>query len=172
MQTKPSSTNSSEPEDVVAPQTPTETTATVNNNTEAVAADNAAAAADVGADEAEDDPATLLNFTKVDNLDQERRVFELYKSILIYILSDLEKQTTLQQDLELLGSEDLTNWQMKIAVIYRSERKKIIHAQLHLVTWMQHVLQVCDQGPAADEFPQYFKFITFGRTAFEIKLLD
>ena len=112
----------------------------------AAAADNAAADVGAGArtDEAEDDPATLLNFTKIDNLDQERRVFELYKSILIYILADLEKQTTLQQDLELLGSEDLTNWQMKIAVIYRSERKKIIHAQLHLVTWMQHVLQVCD----------------------------
>ena len=95
MATKPSSTNSSEPEDAAAATTP-ETTTAVNNNTDAVATDTATGDtgvdADAEADAAEEeDPAALLNFTKIADIAQERRVFELYKSVLIYILTDLEK---------------------------------------------------------------------------------
>ena len=114
-----------------------------------------------------------MNFTKVIDLDQERKVLELYKKILIFVLRKTEAITTLEYDLQLLCSEDqLTDWQMRFAVIYRSERKKILHSQLHLITWLLHVINVCDQGPGRDELSYYFKFITFGKTEFEEQLLS
>lgn len=85
---------------------------------------------------AEDDTLMNMNFTKVTDLDMERRVFDLYKRFLIYILKRFEAETTLEQDMILLNSDELTDWKMRTAIIYRSERKKILHSQLHLITWL------------------------------------
>ena len=77
-----------------------------------------------------------MNFTKVADLESERRVFDLYKRVLLYVLTHVESKSTLEQDLQLLSSPDLDDWKMRTAIIYRSERKKILHSQLHLVTWL------------------------------------
>ena len=95
----------------------------------------------------DDDALTNMNFTQVRDLDVERRVFDLYKRLLVHVLKKVEAKTTLEQDMLQLASDDLTDWQMRVAIIYRSERKKILHSQLHLVTWLQHVLNTCDQSP-------------------------
>ena len=85
-----------------------------------------------------------MNFTKVTDLVVERKMLELYKNLMIHVLKNIEKKTTLEEDIDLLCSDELTDYQMRFAVIYRSERKKIIHSQLHLIDWLQHVLNVCD----------------------------
>jgi len=95
-------------------------------------------------DEVPDEDTALLNFTKVTDLAQERKMLDLYKALLLYVLKKIEAVTTLEEDLQLLCSNELTDYKMRFAVIYRSERKKIIHSQLHLVQWLQQVLSVCD----------------------------
>ena len=56
---------------------------------------------------------------------------QAYVDLMVYHVSEhLEKETTLEHDLSML--KDLTlemgfNYNMRFAVIYRSERKKIIH---------------------------------------------
>ena len=85
-----------------------------------------------------------MNFTKISSLDQERKVLELYKKVLIHVLQHTESKSTLEEDLQLLCSEELTDWKLRMCVIYRSERKKILHSQLHLITWLQHVVNVSD----------------------------
>lgn len=92
-----------------------------------------------------DDEALLnMNFTQVTDLAVERRVFDLYKRLLIHVLKKVEAKTNLEEDMILLASEELTDWQMRTAIVYRSERKKILHSQLHLINWLQHVLDTCD----------------------------
>ena len=44
----------------------------------------------------EDDTLMNMNFTKVTDLDMERKVFGLYKRFLIYILKRFEAETTLE----------------------------------------------------------------------------
>lgn len=92
----------------------------------------------------EDENLQNMNFTKVTDLATERRVFDLYKRIVLHVLKRLESKTTLEEDLQLLCSEELDDWKMRTAIVYRSERKKILHSQLHLITWLQHVLNTCD----------------------------
>ena len=60
---------------------------------------------------------------------------------------------------------------MRMALIYRSERKKILHSQLHMITWLEKVVSVCDQSPSKDEFPHYYRFVTFKKTDFEELIL-
>ena len=74
------------------------------------------------------DSTTALNFTKVTSLDEERRVARLYRQMLLQILRTAEEKTTLVEDMKLLCSEELEDWKMRTAIIYRSERKKIIHS--------------------------------------------
>ena len=74
------------------------------------------------------DSTTALNFTKVTSLDEERRVARLYRQMLLQILRTAEEKTTLVEDMKLLCSEELDDWKMRTAIIYRSERKKIIHS--------------------------------------------
>ena len=90
------------------------------------------------------DPEAAQNFTVVTDLEEERTVLRLYHKALVHILKHFEAQTTLEQDLEQLCSDELTDWKMRFVLIYRSERKKIIHSQLHLISWLEHVLAVCD----------------------------
>ena len=85
-----------------------------------------------------------MNFTRVTDLDEERTVLKLYHKTLLHLLKHYEAQTTLEQDLDELSSPELSDWKMRFALIYRSERKKIIHSQLHLISWLEHLLHVCD----------------------------
>lgn len=113
-----------------------------------------------------------LNFTKVADLNEERKVASMYKELLLHVLKIAEYKTTLAQDMELLSSEDLNDWKMRFAVIYRSERKKIIHSQLHVIDWIINVLRFCDQSPSRDELDYYYRHLTFKKTQFEERVLS
>lgn len=69
----------------------------------------------------------------------ELSVIKMYRSILLYVQSQLEEDTTLEQDLDLLKVEG--NFYRKMAIVYRSERKKIVRNQLSLITWLIEILR-------------------------------
>ena len=60
---------------------------------------------------------------------------------------------------------------LRFIIIYRSERKKILHSQLHLITYLQRVLERCDQSPSKEEFPVYYKVVTLTETEYEHDLI-
>ena len=62
----------------------------------------------------------------------EKHVFETYLALLNVIYTKMTSETTLEDDLNLLQSGDLS-WDMAMAVTYRSEKKKIIKSQMNIV---------------------------------------
>jgi hypothetical protein len=74
----------------------------------------------------------------------------MYKRILIYLKQVLEEDTTLERDMELLESE--SNFNVKMGIVYRSERKRIIHSQLHLLTHVTVLLQRCTAPISKTQF--------------------
>ena len=62
----------------------------------------------------------------------EKHIFELYFAILNIIETKMTTETTLEDDLNLLRTDDLS-WEMKMAVTYRFEKKKIIKSQMNIV---------------------------------------
>jgi len=87
--------------------------------------------------------------------------------MILHVLKDMEQITTLAEDLELLASDELDDWKMRFALIYRSERKKICHSQLNLVDWLTEILSVCEHIPSREELASKFKEATFKKTVFE-----
>ena len=77
------------------------------------------------------------------------------------------------EDMQMLCSEDApVDYKMRFALIYRSERKKILHSQLHLVTWLQNIINDCDQCEVKrEELDSYFKELSFKKTVFEETIL-
>ena len=69
----------------------------------------------------------------------EIKVFELYYKIILHVQSLIEKDTTLERDMELLVSE--SNFNVKMGIVYRSERKRIVRSQLHLIDKVTALLQ-------------------------------
>ena len=55
-------------------------------------------------------------------------MLDLYKDLLLYVLKNAETVTTLEEDLQMLCTDSLSDYKMRFAVIYRSERKKILHS--------------------------------------------
>ena len=78
------------------------------------------------------------------SLTYELYVFSIYEKILLYIQNELNEVSTLEEDLELLkgklDSEPLT-WPYRMAILYRSEKKKILRSQLNLIEKVKFVLQ-------------------------------
>ena len=56
------------------------------------------------------------------------------------------------------------NYRLRFAIIYRSERKKILHSQLHLISYLEEVLEMCFQIKTKEELPFIFKKFTFAET--------
>lgn len=56
----------------------------------------------------------------------------------------MEEKTTLAEDMELLSSDELDDYKMRFVLIYRSERKKILHSQMHMLEWLDMVLRYVD----------------------------
>ena len=77
-----------------------------------------------------------------------------------------EAKSSLNQDLKVLEESEL-DARMRAAVIYRSERKKILHSQLHVVTLFQNILERCDQAPSVEETFLYFKRVTLAKSDYE-----
>lgn len=85
---------------------------------------------------------TLL--TRPTSIEMELAVFSKYNQVLAYLLQLLEEDTTLEQDLKLMEHEK--NFNMLMGIVYRSERKRIIHSQIHLVHMVTAILTAC-QSP-------------------------
>ena len=82
--------------------------------------------------------------TKPTNLFYEMYVYNFYEQTLIYIQSELNKVSTLEEDLEMLedkpGQQPL-NWMTRMAVVYRCEKKKILRSQLNIIQKVNSVIQ-------------------------------
>ena len=81
--------------------------------------------------------------TKPTNLFYEMYVFNFYEQTLIYLQTELNKVTTLEEDLELLEDkpdQQPLNWMTRMAVVYRSEKKKILRSQLNIIKKVNSVL--------------------------------
>ena len=72
-----------------------------------------------------------IYMTMPTNLFYEIYVFNSYELALIYMETEMSKLGTLEEDLELLeekpGRQPL-NWMNRMAIVYRSEKKKIIRS--------------------------------------------
>jgi hypothetical protein len=56
----------------------------------------------------------------------------------------MEKETSLEEDLELLSEMTLDQgftYNMRFATVYRSERKKIMHSQTHMAMMLVNMLE-------------------------------
>lgn len=91
--------------------------------------------------------------TKAANLDFESVCLAKYEEIMDFFVSHTEKLSTFEADQELLtfgqpGSNpnkvfvDLKlSTNQRYAVVYRSERKKILRSQLFLISWLRTFLE-------------------------------
>jgi hypothetical protein len=52
----------------------------------------------------------------------------------------IESKTTLEEDQKILEG-DLANWKLRMCVIYRSEKKKIIRSQIHVVLYLINIVR-------------------------------
>lgn len=77
--------------------------------------------------------------------DFERHSLQYYKAIIEHTLALAEQSTSLEMDLQLLDSGQVQSLNQLFAVIYRSERKKILHNQLDLVNFMIRVVENSEQ---------------------------
>jgi len=63
-----------------------------------------------------------------------------YEQILDFLSKNLEKASTLEKDKELLFQAPGTpkiSWEIKMAVVYRAEKKKILRNQIHLIAMVK-----------------------------------
>lgn len=87
--------------------------------------------------------------TRPVSLGFEKYVFNYYLKICGWIQTQLHTVSTLEQDLELLrsGEPDSANpaipFELRMAIVYRSEKKKIIISQMNLI---KKVLAVLDKA--------------------------
>lgn len=78
------------------------------------------------------------------NLDFEMYCLEFYLAILTYLYVYNTRTTSLEADMELLDpvrTPTKLNWNQRMAVVYRSERKKILRDQIELVSWVQSLVK-------------------------------
>jgi hypothetical protein len=61
-----------------------------------------------------------------------------------------EKLSTLEKDLEILEDPNL-GFEMRMAVLYRAERKVIIRSQIHLCNLTQVILKRCEAALEPEE---------------------
>ena len=75
--------------------------------------------------------------------------------------------TALEEDLELLKTD--LSLSLRMAVVYRSERKKIIKSQLHLVNLVSQFLQKIESSSDIDMKSNVFTKLIIMETIQEIK---
>ena len=114
--------------------------------------------------QSEADTKSIL-MTQPTNLLFETHVFKYYQQALEHIQTEMYKVSTLEEDLELLkDSPDRRSptYTFRMAVLYRSEKKKILKSQLHIVSKVLSVLQNVEMTLTAKELgsEQRFKAYT------------
>ena len=82
---------------------------------------------------------TRILLTRPTNLYYERFVFTFYLNILRFVQDQLNRVATLEEDLELLergepgNSKEPIDFEFRMAVVYRAEKKKILRSQINLI---------------------------------------
>ena len=74
------------------------------------------------------------------NLSYERYVMMFYRGILEFLKARDEKETTLIEDLDLLvegPDKPVMSFQLRMAITFRSDQKKIVESQIHIIKMMQ-----------------------------------
>ena len=118
--------------------------------------------------------------TRVSDIDFEFFCLLKYKEVIDALCADLESKTTLESDLALLSGEVTTlAGNQYMAVVYRSERKKILRSQAHLIGYLVKVVEASadlelqkleTQDPQA--LSDAFKTIYMAPTDWEKEQLD
>lgn len=86
-------------------------------------------------------PGVSVLLTKPKDLDYELFIMSKYQSFCRHLLHKKEAQTgTLEQDLALIHSGQL-NYTRKMAVVYRSEKKKILHTNIDLCGYIICIIE-------------------------------
>jgi len=111
--------------------------------------------------EFDDLPRNKIFLTKAINLKFEAKVIELYKQLIEYLINTNEQETTLEDDLKILRSgklhSDSTNeisFPQRMMILYRTEKKRILHAQLELISLLQNIFS--NQAEIIKNFKQDF----------------
>jgi len=92
-------------------------------------------------------PGKRILLTRPVNLFYERYVFSYYLQIVSYVSDQLALVSTLEQDEELLkrgepgSTEPAISFELRMAVVYRLEKKKILRSQINLVKKVLEVLK-------------------------------
>ena len=88
--------------------------------------------------------------TRPKNVQAEIKVMNMYKNIVTYLSKQLEDETTLEKDNELLVQEK--NWNIKMGILYRAERKRIVRSQIHLINQVISIVTSCLNPLSKQEF--------------------
>ena len=87
------------------------------------------------------DPKPRL-LTKISDIDFELFCLLKYKELVEALCADLESRTTLESDLALLSGKVATlTGNQYMAIVYRSERKKIMRSQRHMIEYLVKVME-------------------------------
>jgi hypothetical protein len=79
--------------------------------------------------------------------------------------ANLEKQNSIEKDMELLKSGKDISWGTKMSLVYRIEKKKIIRSQLHLIAYVKRV--VANAEKAIKESDDEYRKLILEQTDFE-----
>ena len=118
--------------------------------------------------------------TKISDLDFELFCLLKYQEVMAALCADLESKTTLESDLALLSGQVTTlAGNQYMAVLYRSERKKILRSQAHLIGYLVKVMEASAdlelqklQAPDPAALADAFKTIYMAPTDLEKGQLD
>ena len=88
--------------------------------------------------------------TKPYNLKYERFCVTMYVALLRLLQANLEKSNSLEDD-QLTLQDSTLEWTTKMSLLYRIEKKKIIHNQLDLCELVMRLFDFLDTGLASDE---------------------
>lgn len=79
-----------------------------------------------------------IYLTRPSNLTYEKYIFSNYMQVLRFVQDMLDKHSTFEEDMELLrrgesDDQEPISFELRMAVIYRSEKKKILRSQINLI---------------------------------------
>ena len=118
--------------------------------------------------------------TKISDIDFELFCLLKYQEVVAALCADLESKTTLESDLALLSGQVTTlAGNQYMAVLYRSERKKILRSQAHLIGYLVKVMEASAdlelqklQSPDPAALAAAFKTMYMAPTDLEKEQLD
>lgn len=84
-----------------------------------------------------------VQYSKVTDLAFELSCLKTYSMIIRHLIENSEAKSSYEGDKELLTNDSYSkSWNERMAVLYRSERKKILHSQYIIVAWVIKVVTV------------------------------